>query len=80
MLVFGEPAPRPLQWWAPWVHAAVFGVIATVLTYGTLTWGAPPDRAGTAAEMWIVIAMLWLFVVLALSRAIFVTIRHARRR
>ena len=61
------------------MHAVVFGAIAAVLTYGTLTWGAPRDRAGTSSEMWLVIAMLWLFVVLALARAVFLTIRHVRR-
>jgi high-affinity Fe2+/Pb2+ permease len=79
MFVFGDPAPRPLQWWAPWVHTVVFGAIAGVLTYGTVTWGAPRDRAGTSEEMWIVLVMLWVIAALALGRAVFVTIRRLKR-
>jgi hypothetical protein len=80
MLAFGEPPPPALQWWAPWVHAVVFGGLAGVLTYGTVTWGAPPDRAGTSVEMWFVIGVLWVVAGIGLVRALIVTIRRSRRR
>jgi hypothetical protein len=79
-VIFGNRAPRPLQWWAPFVYASVFAVVAALLTYGTMTWGAPPDRGGTATQMWFVIASLWAIVALGLVQGTVVAVRRWRAR
>jgi hypothetical protein len=78
--IFGDRTPPSPKWWAPFVYAAVFGVLAAFLTYGSMRSGALPDPHGAAKGMWIVIATLWAVVALGLVQGTVAAVRRRRAR
>ena len=76
-MVFGQIAPRPLQWWARWVHAAFLALVTAFIGYG-FSIDALPDRRGTSA--WFFIGLFSLLTLAVIARAIYDTVRHFRER
>jgi hypothetical protein len=76
-MVFGDRAPKPLQWWAPWVYVVFFGAVAAFLTYGASIDQLPPGKGGVSQGVFVT-GLFWLATFATLVLAIVRTIRRRK--